>query len=147
MCWLYDSPLSEMLCSQSGHQGIIPKQDLWIEHVIERYSSDEERMYELFSAIKGLPQKKRKKAVEKFLALNTNPDIFEKLPLEPLSWGGWGSVIPYMQERVDYLSSLLPSVSGLKYLRQKQRIEQDIKNWKARIRTEEIKELLLSWYN
>ena len=81
------------------------------------------------------------------MSLNPDPDIFEKLPLEPLSWGGWGSMIPYMQDRVDYLSSLLPSVSGLKYLRQKQRIEQDIENWRAQIRSEEVKEMLESWYN
>lgn len=56
-------------------------------------------------------------------------------------------MIPYMQERIDFLSSLLPSVSGLKYLRQKQRIEQDIENWKTRIRSEEIEELLEAWYN
>ena len=85
--------------------------------------------------------------MEKFLSLNADPDVFEKLPLEPSSWGGWGSMIPHMQKRIDYLSSLLPSVSGLKYLKQKQRIEQDIERWKARIRSEEIEELLVSWYN
>ena len=104
-------------------------------------------MYELFSSIEELPHERRKKAVETFLSLNTDPGIFDRLPLEPSHWGGSGSMIPYMQERVDYLSSLLPSVSGLKYLRQKQRIEQDIENWKTRIRSEEIKELLESWYN
>ena len=46
---------------------------------------------------------------------------------------------------IDYLSSLLPSVSGLKYLKQKKRIEQDIERWKASIRSEEINELLESW--
>lgn len=87
MHWLYDSPLSKMLCSQSNHLEIIPKQDLWIEHIIERYSSDGERMYELFSAIEELPHARRKKAVEKFLMLNSDPDIFSRLPLEPYHWG------------------------------------------------------------
>lgn len=145
--WYYDSPLSEMLYSQSNHPEIIPKQDLWIEHTIERYSVDGDRMYELFSAIEELPQERRKRAVEKFLSLNADPDVFEKLPLESSSWGGSGSMIPYMQARVDYLSSLLPSVSGLKYLQQKQRIKRDIENWKARIRAEEIEELLVDWYH
>lgn len=113
---------------------------------IEQYSVDEDRMYELFSAIEELPQERRKRAVEKFLSLNADPDVFEKLPLESSSWGGSGSMIPYMQARVDYLSSLLPSVSGLKYLQQKQRIKRDIENWKARIRAEEIEELLVDWY-
>lgn len=147
VCWLYDSILSKMLCGHSNHQEIIPKQDLWIEHIIERYSSDGERMCELFTAIAELTHERRKRAVEKFLSLNADPYVFEKLPLEPSSWGGWGSMIPHIQKRIDYLSSLLPSVSGLKYLKQKKRIEQDIERWKAEIRAEEIKELLVSWYN
>lgn len=145
--WAWGSPLSKMLCNQPKCQENIHKQDRWIAHTIEQHSSDGDRMYELFSSIEELPHERRKKAVETFLSLNTDPVIFDRLPLEPSHWGGSGSMIPYMQERVDYLSSLLPSVSGLKYLRQKQRIEQDIENWKARIRSEEIKELLESWYN
>ena len=136
-----------MLTNRADRQKTISKQDAWIEHIIERYGADSDRMYELFSAIEELPCERRKKAVEKFLALNSDPDIFCRLPLESSSWGGSGSMIPYMQARVDYLSSLLPSVSGLKYLGQKQRIERDIENWKARIRSEEVTELLESWYN
>lgn len=144
--WVYYSVLEMMLSSESNHQEIIEKQDLWIKHTIEKYSSDEERMHELFSAIKELPCKRRKVAVEKFLSLNTDPNIFERLPLESPHWGGWGSMIPYIQERIDYLNSLLPFVSGVKYLKQKCRIEKDIDTWKERIRTQEVEELLESWY-
>ena len=84
--------------------------------------------------------------MEKFLSLNTDPNIFERLPLESPHWGGWGSMIPYIQERIDYLNSLLPFVSGVKYLKQKCRIEKDIDTWKERIRTQEVEELLESWY-
>ena len=80
--------------------------------------------------------------MEKFLSLNTDPDVFEQLPLEPSHWGGSGSMIPYMQERINYLSSLLPLVSGMKYLKQKQRIEREIEGWKEGVRSEEIRELL-----
>lgn len=93
-----------------------------------------------------LPCERRKKAVEKFLSLNADPDIFERLPLEPSHWGGNGSMIPYMQERIEYLRSLLPLVSGIKYLKQKQRIESEIGCWKERIHSEEVRELLESWY-
>lgn len=103
-------------------------------------------MYQLFSAIEELPCERRKKAVEKFLSLNADPDIFERLPLEPSHWGGNGSMIPDMQERIEYLHSLLPLVSGIKYLKQKQRIEREIGCWKERIHSEEVRELLESWY-
>ena len=112
----------------------------------EEYSHDRERMQQLFSAIEELSCERRKKAVEKFLSFNADPDVFEQLPLEPSHWGGSGSMIPYMQERIEYLRSLLPFVSGIKYLKQKQRIEQDIDCWKERIHSEEVRELLEYWY-
>lgn len=118
-----------------------------MQHTIERYEHDKDRMCLLFTAIEELSCERRRKAVEKFLSLNANPDVFERLPLEPLHWGGNGSMIPYMQERIEYLRSLLPLVSGIKYLKQKQRIEQEIDCWKERIRSEEVRELLESWYH
>lgn len=146
MYWIYRSPVNMMLCNKASHQEIIEKQDLWIKHTIEKHGHDVERMNQLFSAIEELPCERRKKAVEKFLSLNADPDVFERLPLEPSDWGGSGSMIPYMQERIEYMRSLLPLVSGIKYLKQKQRIEQEIVCWKERIRSEEVRELLESWY-
>ena len=120
--------------------------NLWKYATIEKYGHDGERMHQLFVAIEELSCERRKKAVEKFLSLNANPDVFEQLPLEPSHWGGTGSMIPYMQERIEYLRSLLPLVSGIKYLKQKQRIEREVDCWKQRIHSEEVRELLESWY-
>ena len=145
--WSYWSPVKMMLHHEASHQEIIVKQDLWMQHTIERYGHDKDRMCLLFTAIEELSCERRRKAVEKFLYLNANPDVFERLPLEPPHWGGTGSMIPYMQERIEYLRSLLPLVSGIKYLKHKQRIEQEIDCWKERIRSEEVRELLESWYH
>jgi len=145
--WSYWSPVKMMLHHEASHQEIIVKQDLWMQHTIERYGHDKDRMCLLFTAIEELSCERRRKAVEKFLSLNANPDVFERLPLEPPHWGGTGSMIPYMQERIEYLRSLLPLVSGIKYLKHKQRIEQEIDCWKERIRSEEVRELLESWYH
>lgn len=146
MYWLYSSPINMMLHNKASHREIIVKQDPWIKHTIEKYGQDGERMHQLFSAIEELPCERRKKAVEKFLSFNADPDVFERLPLEPSHWGGSGSMIPYMQERIEYLRSLLPLVSGIKYLKQKQRIEREIECWKERIHSEEVRELLDFWY-
>ena len=144
--WRYCSLVNMMLHNKSSHLDIIVKQDLWIQHTIEKYSQDGERMHQLFSAIRELPCDRRKKAVERFLSLNVDPGAFEQLPLEPSHWGGVGSMIPCMQERMEYLRSLLPLVSGIKYLKQKQHIEREIECWKERIHSEELRELLQSWY-
>lgn len=145
--WLYWSPVNMILHHEASHPEIIVKQDLWIQHTIGKYGQNGERMHQLFSAIEELPCERRKKAVEKFLSLNADSDVFERLPLEPSHWGGTGSMIPYMQERIEYLRSLIPLVSGIKYLKQKQRIEREIDCWKERIRSEEVRELLESWYH
>lgn len=55
-------------------------------------------------------------------------------------------MIPYMQNRITYLSSLIPYLSGMKYLKQKQRVEKYIDIWKERIKQEEIQELLEDWF-
>lgn len=144
--WRYWSPVNMMLRHEKSHLEIITKQDLWIKHIIEKYSHDENQMCLLFTAIEELPCERRKKAVEKFLSLNADPDVFERLPLEPSHWGGTGSMIPYMQERIDYLRSLLPLVFGMNFLKQKQRIEREIECWKERIHSTEVCELLEAWY-
>lgn len=144
--WVYWSPVNMMLHYEASRWEIVVKQDLWMQHIIEKYGHDEDRMCLLFTAIEELSCERRRKAVEKFLALNADPDVFERLSLEPSHWGGIGSMIPDMQERIEYLRSLLPLVSGIKYLKQKQRIEREIGCWKERIHSEEVRELLESWY-
>jgi DNA polymerase III delta prime subunit len=145
--WKRQVSVSVLLASEKSQPETIAKQDLWIDHIIERYNLDEERMVDLFSAIEELSSERRKKALAKFLSLNSDPHIFERLPLEPSHWGGVGSMIPYMQKRIEYLRSLLPLVYGIKYLRQKNRIEREIVRWRERIDFEEAQELLESWYN
>lgn len=96
MCLPYWSPVNMMLHNEASHQEIITKQDIWIKHTIEKYGHDEERMCLLFTAIEELTCERRKKAVEKFLSFNADPDVFGRLPLEPSQWGEIGSMIPYM---------------------------------------------------
>ena len=80
MYGLYWSPINMMLYPEASHQEIIVKQDLWIKHTIEKCGHDEDRMCLLFTAIEELSCERRRKAVEKFLSLNANPDVFERLP-------------------------------------------------------------------
>lgn len=144
--WLDDTPLNLMLSNATDDQTIIEKQDIWVQHTIEKYPQDKDRLYKLFSAITEWPDERRRRAVQVFLSINDDPNIFESLPLESLSCSGFGSLIPYMQERIEYLESLLPLVAGVRYLKQKYKIEKDINIWKSRIESAEIRELLESWY-
>ena len=120
------------------------KTEKWILDTIEKYCLNQQRMYGLFSAIDEHSADRRRDALEQLLKLNSDYALFETLPLEASSWGGCGSMIPYMQERITYLTSLIPLLSGVKYLKHKQKVEHDIEIWKDRIKNEEIQELLES---
>jgi len=100
--------------------------------------------YEVFSAISEKAPDCRRNALKRFLELNTDFEIFRKLPLEASSWGGCGSLIPYMQQRIDYLFSILPLLSGIAFLKHKQKVLDDIEVWRCQIKNEEIEELLTS---
>ena len=78
--WAYWSPVNMMLHHEASRWEIVVKQDFWMQHIIEKYGHDKDRMCLLFTAIEELSCERRKKAVEKFLSLNADPDIFERIP-------------------------------------------------------------------
>ena len=141
---IYSFIVGQLLLHKNGETGVIERQEKWIRDTIEKYCMDQQHMYGLFSAIDGHSANRRRNALEKFIKLNSDYALFEKLPLEASSWGGCGSMIPYMQERITYLTSLMPLLSSVKYLKHKRKIEQDIETWKNQIKSEEIRELLES---
>lgn len=144
--WDLEECAKALFTLEQNNENIISKQDEWINQFIENKHTDCDFMCGLFEVISEFPSNRRKKALLKFLSLNYNYDDFEKIPLEPSFWGGTGSMIPYMQNRITYLSSLIPYLSGVKYLKHKRRVERYIEIWKERINQEEIRELLEDWF-
>ncbi len=138
------SVISQLLLHEEGRELMREEQNRWIERVVEKHFSDDSYMRILFSAIADHSADRRRCALAKFLEQNKDYSKFEMLPLEAASWGGWGSMIPHMHKRIIYLESILPLFSGVDYLKHRQRVERDIENWKSRIKSEEIRELLES---
>lgn len=145
--WDFEKCVKQLfVVEQNEKENIVIKQKEWINQCIENKYNDIDFMIALFHVLSELPTDIRRIALLKFLSLNYDYDVFKKIPLEPSSWGGSGSMIPYMQNRITYLSSLIPSLSGVRYLEHKQRVEQYIDIWKERINQEEIRELLGDWF-
>ena len=143
--WIYSMVISQLLLHRREDSAkIVERQDAWILHTIELYAMDSTRMHYFFGAISESSTDRRKKALERLLKLNDDYAVFEILPLESPRIGGSGSMIPYIQARIDYLSSLKPLLTGMKFLKHRQRIEQSIASWKEQIKHEEIRELLNS---
>ena len=142
--WPYSSIMEYLLQAKQENSDLRLRQDEWISCTIQQYADNKDRMHALFASIEECSQERRKQALGTFLERNSDFTVFEQLPLEPSHWGGTGSMIPYMQRRITYLTSLLPMLSGLKFLQHKGRILREIEIWKDRIKREEISELLES---
>lgn len=142
--WSYSSIMEYLLQEKQENSGLCQRQDEWIRFAIQQYSNDEDRMRALFTSIVECSQNRRKQALGIFLERNSDFAIFEHLPLEPSHWGGVGSMIPHMQKRITYLTSLLPMMSGSVFLQHKKRVLHEIGIWEGRIKSEEINELLES---
>lgn len=142
----YSFSIDHLLRYNDAESDIYHRQTQWIEHTIQKYALDERRMIALFRALAEHQNADRTKtALKTFLEANPKYELFKKLPLEP-SFHTWsGSQIPYIQNRISFLSSLLPLLSGLDFLEHRQRIEELIKRWKKKIQQEEINELLSPW--
>ena len=140
--WTYNSVMEQLLLHKTNPDAVAERQNKWIFDTIEKYHKDQQRMSGLFAAISEQSSFVRKIALEKFLGLNSDFSHFESIQLEASHWEGWGSLIPCIEERIDYLTSILPLLSGIDYLNHKQKVEQDIESLKYQILQEEIKELI-----
>ncbi len=125
------------ISSKKNNKTVKQRQENWILHIVQQYSHDE-RIIALFIALAEISTDIRQIAIIEFLKNNDNFEMFEKLPLDPSHWGGEiSTIIPDLQNKIDYLRSLLPYVSSAKYLRHMKRIEDRIEEWKNIINREE----------
>jgi hypothetical protein len=86
----------------------------------------------VFSVIAEFPPERRRPFVALFITHNRSFELFQKLPLEPSSFGWSGSAVPMLQGRMEYLESLLPLLNTVDLLRHKQYAErriQEIRTW------------------
>ncbi|MFW6028808.1 MAG: ATP-binding protein [Halanaerobiales bacterium] len=120
----------------------INRQDEWIRHFIDNNYNDQRLMEILFSSITVISPERRRKHILYLVQVNSDPELFKRIDLERNSWGGWGSMIPHMEKRIDFLKSLLPDLSGLEYLEHKAIVKEYIKIWERRIEREQIDEVL-----
>ena len=134
--------LESLLLPIQNKQNLLKKQDEWIRQCIQLCSNDVTKMYCLFSVISKLKIERKKEYV--LLLLENNPSVedFERIPLTPISWSWSGSAVPMYSAWIEYLESLLPSLSGLKWIKHKKYIETKIDYLKRQIESEEIDEIL-----
>lgn len=118
------------------------KQDQWIRHFITENFADKDKMKYLFYGIANLSTERKVSYIKLLLDYNTNYEMFESLPLFPLSFSWTNSAVPYLTSRIKYMEQILPCLSGLKFIKHKRRIEKIIDSLREEIRQEEIRDIL-----
>ncbi|MDV0446458.1 hypothetical protein MsAg5_02970 [Methanosarcinaceae archaeon Ag5] len=131
------------LCPRNkSKKDIILIQDDWITRYVDGNCNDKQKMYYLFQLISSFEYERRRKFILHFLEVNQSYDFFEILPLVKLDYGGFGSMVPYIEAKVDFLRSLLPYLHGSQFLKHKCKVQSDIETWERQIRNEKVEDKL-----
>jgi hypothetical protein len=112
------------------------RQDDFLDDVISRRSDDRRLMGELFEVISALSPERRRRMFETFVLNNKDYETFSRLPTSSDVGVYWGSAVPRLQKRVEFLESLLPILSTVELLRHRQHIEQLIQRTRDGIERE-----------
>lgn len=127
--------------SFDGQEEIDRRKEQWILHYIKE-KSDSENIIELFRVLQDMGNAVRKKAILCFLECNSDFELFKRLSLVSNSWTGISSVT----DKIVFCEELLIEITGIKFLRHKSWIRNEITKWKAVRNREEVDEILMSLY-
>jgi hypothetical protein len=118
------------------------RQDNLLSSLVEIEHKDIEFMKLIFNITTQLSYETRRQLVAIFLKNNSKFEDFNKLPLEPTSWSYTNSAVPMYQGRMDYFESLLPLLSGLKFLQHRKYIEGYINDYRQQVEIEKKKDFM-----
>lgn len=135
--WRVHKRVSEMLVHTACNDIIIGRQKAWLDHLISMNASSD-RIGVIFNIVCDLNEDIRRRAIAAFLENNDNYEDFKKIRLTPNNWSGTDSLVPAYQSQIDFLESLYPYVSKVKFLKHKIRIKENISWLRERIKKEEV---------
>jgi hypothetical protein len=121
---------------------ISERMEAFIYKYIQTHHQDRQRMILIFDVITECFREKRLECLELFFSLNEDYETFERLAIQPNSWGGEGSLVPVFEKKIEFLESILPLLSSLKFLKHRLHINDLILEWKQRIEDENKKNFL-----
>ena len=127
-----------------GENELRQRQDEWIRVFIMENSKDSIKMKCLFAGISNLDDQRKKEYLLLFIENNPDYEMFDNLQLLPTNYSWSGSEVPILSGFIDYLNTLLPHLSGIKYLEHKNKIIRMIDGYHKAIEAEEIREALMN---
>lgn len=111
----------------------------WIMHIVTE-NAFTQWIDIIFEFICELDDDIKRSAIQTFLDNNPNFETFDKLSIVPNHWSGKGSegFVPAYQEQIGFLESLYPIVSGIKFLRHREKIKSEVEQLRDRIKQEKV---------
>ena len=120
-------------------------QQEWLERIIlDNLLSD--KIVTIFDFVCELDENLRRNMIKIFLDNNQDFETFDKLSLVPNHWSGSGSLVPAYQKQIDFLESLYPLVSGIKFLKHKIKIKSKVEMLHEMIKEEEVEVICRNLY-
>lgn len=140
--WDIPDIVERLIIPKKGCDSINERIDLWIKHYICKKYDDKIAMRCLFEASTRCNRAQRLEYIRLFLEKNMEYEDFADIPLTPRMFSSTGSVVPIYASWVDFLSDILPMLTGLKYIRHKKYIEDKIDHYKKLIIKEQVSEIM-----
>ncbi len=117
------------------------EQDKWLEAYIEKNNTNIDKMEEIFNIISEFDEERRLKLIQKFLNVNSDFYVFDKITLISSSMSWSGSEIPIINNRINFYKKISDLLTDIKYLKHKIKIENRIdglKKYKESIKEREF---------
>lgn len=119
---------------------------IWIKHIIDENFTNEDKMIFLFEGICQLDVETKIESLLYFIDKNNNIENFKVLAIEPRMRAWSGSEIPLLKKDIEVYEKLLENIRGIKFIKHKKYLEEQIKYLKERIKKIE-KEEYIDKYN
>ena len=118
----------------------------WIKYTIDKNCTNKDKMIFLFEGICQLDTETKIESLLYFIDKNNNIENFKVLAIEPRMRSWSGSEIPLLKKDIEVYEKLLENIKGVKFIRHKQYLKEQIEYLKERIKKIE-KEEYIDKYN
>ncbi|MGD8305981.1 MAG: hypothetical protein PVF17_04950 [Ignavibacteria bacterium] len=121
--------------------GFIQRRKDFLISQIKKYSTNIVALNFIFGIISEILSEERYDYIAALISINQDFEIFKSLILESSGYSGeGGSFVPAMKQRKKFWQGLLPLFDGIKFLKHKRFVEENIEYYNKRIKSEEIRD-------
>lgn len=143
--WRISSAFKDLLAHIGNNTVIAAHQQEWLTSLITD-NAFSDKITVIFEIVCELSDDVRRNALQTFLDINSDFDVFKEIDIVPNHWFGSGSLVPAYQRQVEFLESLYPLVPGIKYLKHRNLIKEKIESLREMIKREEVDEIYRNLY-